>query len=132
MAADGAHAELRYLYCAERSVRELGYETRNFTVPVTGAFDAGSLHGAHVDLLTYAAANLPPRARRLAAVWAFEDFPGSAQELRDAALIITEDLPDGAYDVALTMLDAGYTGHPEELLAVVAATVAQPARHATP
>jgi len=113
-------------------VRELGYETRNFAVPVTGAFDAGSLYGAHVDLLTYAAANLPPRARRLAAAWAFEDFSGSAQELRDAALVITEDLPDGAYDVAMSMLDAGYTGPPEDLLAVVAATVSAPARPVTP
>jgi len=129
----GEHVELYALADAEKCVGWVGRATRNFTVTPAGNGLGVNQHvrNAQVALLKMWAVDLPEPARQIAYSWAEADFAGSGADLRDAASEVA-DLRGGASTVALSMIEAGYTGPPEDLAPIAEATVLHPVYHGAP
>jgi len=128
---DGDHAELYALAEAGRCVRVVAYITRNFTIAPSGGAKSPYFRDAQEVLCTLGVVVLAPETRQVAARWVGAGYAGSVADLRDAASDVA-DLRGGAYTVALTMIDAGYAGPPEDLAPIATATVLHPVYHGAP
>jgi len=124
---DGEHVELYALTIAEKGVRWAGLATKNFADDPNGR----DTRWAREAPCRLASVGLAPASRRVAFRWVDAGFVGSVADLRDAASDVA-DLRGGAYGVALSMIDGGYTGPPEDLAPIAEATVQHPVYHGAP